>query len=96
MILDKLKEWAIGLAALLAAIGAAVLYGREKGKASVAPELQAAKDQAASAQEAVKTVEVRQHVEQTTASLPDAPTTPVATAPVDSAAGKLSADWSRD
>lgn len=96
MILDKLKEWAIGLGALLLAIGAAVLYGREKGKASVAPELQNAKDQAASAQETVKTVEVRQHVEQTTASLPDAPTAPVADAPADSAAGKLSADWSRD
>jgi len=92
----NLKGYLIAAGALLAALAAAVLYGRAKGKAAEQVKTRAAQEAATAATEQVKANEVRHEVEVETARLPDAPPQKVAGADPASAAGKLRDDgWVR-
>lgn len=92
----KLKGYLIAAGVFLAALGAAVLYGRAKGKAAEQGKTRAAQEAATAATEQVKANEVRHEVEVETARLPDAPPQKVADADPASAAGKLRDDgWVR-
>jgi len=93
----KLKGYLIAAGALLAALAAAVLYGRAKGKAAEQVKTRAAQDAAVTAQETVHAHEVRNEVENETAKLPDAPAQSVGAADPATAAGRLRDDgWTRD
>jgi len=83
----KLEAWIIGLVAVLAAIGGALLYGRAKGKAAEKKDAVAdqAQQQINTATAIVDRSEVRKDVEIATAKLP-----PDATAPVAQAAAQSS------
>jgi len=92
----KMRGWLVGAGVFLAALGAAVLYGRAKGKAAEQGKTRDAQEAATAATEQVKANEVRHEVEVETARLPDAPPQKVADADPASAAGKLRDDgWVR-
>jgi hypothetical protein len=76
----KFEVWIIGIFAVLAAIGGAILYGREKGKASEkqAAAVDQAQQQINTATAIVDRSEVRKDVEVETAKLPPDTTAPVA------------------
>lgn len=82
----KFEAWIIGLVAVLAAIGGALLYGRAKGKASEKKDIVAdqAQQQINTATAIVDRSEVRKDVEIATAKLPQDATAPVAAAPAES------------
>jgi hypothetical protein len=86
----RLYGWVMALGALVAAVGAAWLYGRHQGK-------EAAQDKAAaeSAQANARAQHDRNEVDNETAKLPDAPPQKVGDADPDTAAGRLR-DWTRD
>ena len=93
MIWLKLKGYLIALAGLLAALGAAVLYGRAKGKAAEQVKTRAAQDEAAGAQAKAEQLEARHETDAAVERLPDAPPgVSLGDAPPDTSAGKLS-DW---
>lgn len=93
----RLKMWAIALGSLLAALGAAVLYGRSKGRAAEQVKTRAAQDAATTAQATTKQWESRHETDVQVQRLPDAPAQVVATADPATAAGKLRTDgWLRD
>lgn len=95
-VIGRLKAWCAGLLVFLAALGAAVLYGRAKGKAAEQGKTREAQEAATAATEQVKANEVRHEVEVETARLPDAPPQKVADADPATAAGKLRDDgWVR-
>lgn len=99
MILAKLKAWALGLLAILGAIGAAVLYGRSRGKKTQqqADEAKQAQANIQAAQQRADAQETRNEVEAKVQELPAAPPQIVATADPATAAGKLRDDgWVRD
>lgn len=97
MIWLKLKGYLIALAGLLAALGAAVLYGRAKGREAERGKTRDAQEAATAAQATVHAHEVRNEVENETAKLPDAPAQSVAAADPATAAGRLRDDgWTRD
>lgn len=93
--LAKLKAWAIGLLAILGAIGAAVLYGRSKGKQAEQANTRAAQDAVATAQAATEQLESRHETDLQVQRLPDAPAQVVDSADPSTAAGRLH-EWTRD
>ncbi len=93
----KLKGWLYAAGALLAALGAAVLYGRAKGKAAEQVKTRAAQEAAATAQATAQQLEARHETDAEVQRLPDAPAQTVETAAAGAAAGKLRDDgWMRD
>lgn len=93
----RLWKYIVALGAVLAALGAAVLYGRSKGKAAEQVKTRAAQDAATTAQAATKQLESRHETDVQVQRLPDAPAQVVATADPATAAGKLRTDgWLRD
>ncbi len=93
----KLKGYLIAAGVFLAALAAAVLYGRAKGEAAEQVKTRAAQDAATAAQAVVHAHEVRNEIENETAKLPDAPPQRVGDAAAGTAAGKLRDDgWVRD
>lgn len=92
----KVRGYLIAAGVFLAALAAAVLYGRSKGKAAEQGKTRAAQEAATAAQATVHAHEVRDEVENETAKLPDAPPQRVGDADPASAAGKLRDDgWVR-
>lgn len=93
----KLKGYLITAGVFLAALAAAVLYGRSKGKAAERVKTQAAESVAATAQAVVKQMESRHETDAQVQRLPDAPAQTVGAADPATAAGKLRDDgWTRD
>lgn len=101
-ILTKLYGWLAAAGALVLAIGAAILYGRSKGKADIRAKVDTAQAQQKvnTAQAVLERNEVRTDVQAKVARLPSNPAVEVhvpAARPVPgSAAGQLQRDWSRD
>lgn len=99
---SKLEGWIIAFFGVLIAIGAAILYGRSKGKTEVQNQVKAdtAVQQVNTANAIVERSEVRKDVEQATAQLPQSPVVkPTVPAPLPvpgSSADKLRTSWSRD
>lgn len=99
---SKLEGWVIAFFGVLIAIGAAILYGRSKGKTEVQNQVKAdtAVQQINTANAIIERSEVRKNVEQVTAKLPQSPVVkPTVPAPVSvpgSSADKLRNEWSRD
>lgn len=79
----KFEAWIIGIFAVLAAIGVAILYGREKGKAAEKQvvDVAQAQQQVNTATAIVNRTEISQHVDQEVASLPQNTVAPVGTTP---------------
>jgi hypothetical protein len=87
-----LGKWLAILGGAVLAIGAAVLYGRSKGKAEVEQ-----KQAAQHGEDIAKAAETRNEVEQGIQKLPEKPQARVGDADPDSAAGVLRDDgWTRD
>lgn len=88
----RLYGWVMALGALVAAVGAAWLYGRHQGK-----EAQEDKQAVADAQANAQAQHDRNEVDNETAKLPDAPPQKVGDADPNTAAGRLRDDgWLRD
>ena len=89
-LLAKFWGYLAAAGAIVAAIGIAVFYGREKGKESMQSKVDDAHASAGAATAVIHTMESRDETEQATAKLsqPVAPQV-VDTADPDSAAGKL-------
>lgn len=95
----KLRTAALVLAAMVASILSAWLFGRRAGKQAQqqADTARDAKASAQAAQDTIKTQEVRRNVETEIAKLPDAPPQRLSTADPSTAAGRLRDDgWMRD
>lgn len=93
----KVWKWVAAMGAILAAIGAIFLAGREKGKAAEQVKTQAAQQEAEVAQQTTKILESRHDIDTKVQNLPEAPAQTVATAVVSSAAGELrDSGWTRD
>lgn len=92
----KLKGYLIAAGVFLAALGAAVLYGRSKGKAAEQVKTQAAQNAAATAQATNTQLESRHETDVEVQKLPDAPAQTVGTAAAGTAAGELRDSWLRD
>ena len=95
MIWLKLKGYLIAAGALLAALGAAWLYGRAKGKAAEQVKTRAAQDAVATAAATNEQLESRHETDAEVQRLPDAPAQVVADADPATAAGRLQS-WTRD
>jgi hypothetical protein len=88
-----LTRWIAAIGAFLAAIAAAVLYGRSKGKAAEQVKTRAAQEVATAAQAKAEQLESRHETDAAVERLPDAPPgVSLGNAPPDTAAGRLS-DW---
>jgi hypothetical protein len=87
---SAISKWLAIAGAAVLAIGAALVYGRSKGKAEVEQKVAAQRGE-----DIAKAAETRNEVEQKVQQLPDAPPVRVGDAPPDSAAGKLQ-PWTRD
>lgn len=89
----KFEAWIIGLVAVLAAIGGALLYGREKGKAAEKKNVVAdqAQQQINTATAIVDRSEVRKDVEVETAKLPADATAPISATPAESSSAPAAA-----
>jgi hypothetical protein len=88
-----LTRWLAAAGAFLAAIAAAVLYGRSKGKAAEQVKTRAAQEVATAAQAKAEQLESRHETDAAVERLPDAPPgVSLGNAPPDTAAGRLS-DW---
>lgn len=87
----RLKDWALALAGIILAIGAALLYGRRRGR-EAAEDAQEARD----AQARAEAQATRNEVDNETAKLPDAPAQRVGDAADGTAAGRLRDRWTRD
>lgn len=95
----KLKLWAIGILAAIAAIASAWLLGRHKGVATqkAAQATHDAQAEMQAAQDTIKAHEVRHEVEAEVSKLPDAPAQRLGDAKPGTAAGRLRDDgWLRD
>ncbi|WP_426271587.1 hypothetical protein ACN9MB_09175 [Dyella kyungheensis] len=93
----KFEAWIIGLVAVLAAIGGALLYGREKGKAAEKKNVVAdqAQQQINTATAIVDRSEVRKDVEVETAKLPADATAPISATPAESSSAPAAASTPR-
>lgn len=93
----KLQGYVYAFGAVLAAIAAAIFYGREKGKASEQRNTDAAKSDAATAQATTEQLESRHETDAEVQKLPDAPAQTVGNAAPGTAAGELRDNgWTRD
>lgn len=99
-LLSKFKLWlyALAAAAFAALLAYAKLEQHEKSKAQDTLAADRAKQEAADAHAQLNRVEVRDEVQSEIQKMPAPPVDPqpLATAPADTAAGKLRDDWSRD
>ena len=93
----KLKGYLIAAGVFLAALAAAMLYGRAKGRQSEQGATRAAQEAAATAAATNQQLESRHETDAEVQRLPDAAAQPVETAAAGTAAGKLRDDgWLRD
>jgi hypothetical protein len=90
-VIARLKDWALALAGIILAIGAALLYGRHRGR-EAAEDAEAARDAQANA----RAQQARNEVDNETAKLPDAPAQRVGDAVDGTAAERLRDRWTRD
>lgn len=91
----KIQGYVYAFAAIVVAIGAAILYGRSKGVASEQAKTDAAEQDAQVAHQQNAILESRHDTDTQVQSLPEAPPQAVATADPNTAAGKLR-DITRD
>lgn len=91
----KLWGYIVAAGAVVVAIGAAILYGREKGKEAMQPKVDAANANAEAATINEQHLETRHDTDAAVQALPEAPAQPLGTAVPGTAAGELSA-WDRD
>ena len=85
----KVQGYFWAAVAIAGAVGAAVLYGREKGEQSQQAKTQNAEAEVEEAKQTEQTVESRNETDQNVERLPDAPAQTVGTADPATAAGKL-------
>jgi hypothetical protein len=92
----KVRGYLIAAGVFLAALAAAVLYGRSKGKAAEQGKTREAQEAATAARATAKQLESRHETDAQVQRLPDAPAQTVGNADPGTAAGRLRDDWTRD